>query len=354
MAPVPWPMEGGNAGRTRTTTESIQPPLTAQERFEVGGDTRFVSPIALAAELLVADGDRRLHAFDLTNSQEIWRVVLPGSYLSPTIAGDSVYIRVESGEEGFLIALDRSTGEERWNYRFPAVGSAFGDIGGHVTAPSVVGEQLFVGAAQTLNAFDIHTGTILWQFSTDEPLAASVAVANNIVYLADFTHLYAVDQRSGVELWRFEHDTMTLFFAPVVTEQAVIVADQATIYALTQSDGHPLWQRRFDQEIIPAAASSDHVYVKTVNHLWALDPTNGDIVWDYQAQNFVSLPAVTAEQLYIITRSDGGSQLRALRRTDGMEIWQTDNQSFGNSAPVATHGTVYVRTVNGSIVGYRP
>ena len=357
MAIVPqvaWPLEGANAGRTRATAESIPPPLSVGERYVVGGDTQFVSPIVTTSELLIADGDRRLHAFDLASNEESWRVVLPGSFLSPTIVDDTVYIRVESGDDGFIVALDSHSGEERWNYRFPQVGSSYGDIGGHVTAPLVVDGLLFAAAARTLNAFDSNTGEIVWQFESSEPVAASVGVANGIVYLADFTHLYALDQNTGSQRWQFDHEAMTLFFAPVVTEEAIIVADHFTIYALEPTEGHILWQQTFDQEVIPAAAHADEIYVKTVNQLFALNSRSGKPVWHYAAVNFVSLPAVTQDHVYMITRSDGGSQLRALRRRDGVEVWKMDEPLLGNSAPVAAFGAIYVRTTNGGIIGYRP
>lgn len=353
LAFTPWPMEGGNGRRTRATTERIQPPLIIKEQIVVGGDTQFVSPVAVVADWLVVDGDRRLHVFQRANLQEIWRVGLPGSYLSPTIGEETLYVRVESGEDGFLVAFELATGDERWRYHFPVVGSSFNNVGGHVTSPLVVGSQVLVGAAQTLNAFAVDTGELLWQFDTAEPIASSVAVSGSVAYIADFTHLYAIDPYGGRELWRFTHDEVTLFFAPIVTEDAVIIADRYTIYALAHADGHVLWQRDFTQEVIPAAADTDHVYVKTVNQLWALDHATGDIIWDYESLNFVSLPAVTADQLYVITRSAGGSQLRALRSVDGVEVWKADDHDFGNSAPVASQGTIYVRTNSGEIVGYR-
>lgn len=320
----------------------------------VGGDTQFVSPVAVTAEQLIADGDHRLHAFDLTTFQERWRVALPGSFLSPTIVDDTVYIRVEAGDNGFLIALNRASGEERWQYKFASVGSAYGDIGGHVTSPVVAGDQLFAGAAQRIYAFNRHTGEIRWEFASKDPIASSPAQADGAVYFADYTHLYALDQTTGTELWRFDYAVTTLYFAPIVTADLVIAANSMTIFALARSDGKVVWQRTFDQEVIPAAATATQIYAKSVNRLWALDPANGEVVWAYQARNFISLPAITQDQIYIITRADGGSQLRALRRADGAESWKTDNQPLGNSAPVAAQGAIYVRTVNGGIVGYRP
>ncbi|MEZ4861682.1 MAG: PQQ-binding-like beta-propeller repeat protein [Caldilineaceae bacterium] len=351
--PVDWLMEGGGPERSRTTTEMILPPLVAQERYVVGGDTQFVSPVAVTADFLLADGDHRLHAFGRADGQEKWRIDLPGSYLSPAIADNTVYVRAEAGQAGFVVALDSITGQVKWRFPFPKVGSEFGNVGGHVTSPLIVNELVLIGAARTMYALDAATGAVVWHFDSVEPIASSAAVTDDIVYFSDFTHIYAVDLPSGQAQWQFQQESMTLFFAPIIAQERVIIADHDTIQALSRMDGQPLWQQTFPKEVIPAAATADQIFVKTVNQLWALNAENGEILWDYSALNFVSLPAITDRQIYIITRSDGGSQLRALQRTDGKEQWRTENLPLSNSAPVAAQGAVYIRTVNGGVIGYR-
>lgn len=353
-ADTPWPMEGGGPQRNRATEMQITPPLVAQDRFVLGGDTELGSPVSVTGEMLFADGDHRLHAFGLADGQERWRIDLPGSFLSPAVVDDTVFVRAEAGEKGFLVALDQATGEPRWQYQFPRVGSSYDNVGGHVTSPVVVDGLVVVGAAQLLVALNAQSGAVVWQFESAEPIASSASVAGDAVYVADFTHLYAVDLQSGRPRWQFAHDTMTLFFAPIVVNEMVMAVDHDTIYALARSDGHPLWQRTFaDREVMPAAATNEQIYVKSVNQLWALNAQNGEVLWNYAATNFVSLPALTDAHLYVITRSDGGSQLRALQQADGKEAWRSANLPLSNSAPIAANGAIYVRTVNGGVIGYR-
>ena len=134
----------------------------------------------------------------------------------------------------------------------------------------------------------------------------------------------------------------------------VITVDHDTIYALSRSDGRTVWQRNFnDMEVIPAAATAKQVYIKSVNQLWVLEAQSGEVIWNYAATNFLSLPALTDEHLYVVTRGDGGSQLRTLQQADGKEIWRSEDLQLSNSSPVVTNGAVYVRTSNGGIVGYR-
>lgn len=351
---TPWPMEGAGPQRNRATAAQITPPLIAQDRFVVGGDTELVSPVSVTADMLFADGDHRLHAFGLADGQERWRVELPGSFLSPAIVGDTVFVRAEAGDQGFLVALDRATGAQRWQYQFPSVGSAYDNVGGHVTSPVVVDGLVVVGAARVLVALNAQSGAVVWQFESAEPLASSATIADDTVYFADFTHLYALALKTGKEHWHFAHDVVTLFFAPIVVDDLVLAVEHDTLYALARRDGQPVWQRNFgNYEVIPAAATTDQIYVKSVNQLWALDAQSGAVIWNYATTDFISLPAITADQLYIVTRSEGSSQLRTLQQTDGKEAWRSENLQLSNSAPVVTNGAVYVRTKNGGIVGYR-
>ena len=143
---TPWLMEGAGPQRNRAIDAQITPPLVAQERFVLGGDTELGSPVSVTREMLFADGDHRLHAFGLADGQERWRIDLLGSYLSPAVAEDKVFVRVESGEQGYLVALALATGEPQWDYQFPKVGSQYNNVGGHVTSPAVLGDLVVVGA----------------------------------------------------------------------------------------------------------------------------------------------------------------------------------------------------------------
>jgi outer membrane protein assembly factor BamB len=347
-------MEGANPQRNRATDAQITPPLSAQDRFVVGGDTQLGSPVSVTSEMLFADGDHRLHAFGLTDGQERWRIELLGSYLSPAVAGDKVFVRVESGEQGYLVALDLVTGEPRWDYQFPKVGSPHNNIGGHVTSPVVVGDLVIVGAAETITALDTQSGAVQWSFAGEEPITAAAAVTADTVYFADFTHLYALTLATGVERWRFKLEQATLFFAPIVANNVVFATGKHTIHAIDAQSGRKVWQRTFQQfDVMPAAATGDQLFVKAVNQLWALDSASGEVRWNYATVNFLSLPAVTAEELYLIVRSDNGSYLQALGRTNGKLVWQSEKLQLSNSAPVAADNAIYVRTVNGGVLGFR-
>ena len=348
-----WPVEGYNPGRTRSTSADITPPLQLQTEYQIGGDTQFGSPVVVADNTLFSEGERKLHAINLTDGTERWQINLAGAFLSPALYEDRLFVRAESGDNGYLYALNSESGAKLWEFKFPLVGSPYDNVGGHVTAPVVAEGLVLVGAARTLLALDAQDGSPVWAYEAERPLVSSAAVVGDAVYIADFTHVYALDLQSGAERWRFTHDAVTLYFAPVATAEQVLITSYDTAFALDAQSGDVRWSRRFDDvEIIPAAASPDLVFIKSANVLYALRAETGADAWRYSSLNYVSLPALSAQQMFVITRRDGGSQLRTLNLADGQESWHSADDNFANAAPVIAGNRVYVRTVDGRVQAF--
>lgn len=347
-------MEGHGLDRSRATSDILAVPSQLISQYEIGGDTQFGSPVTLAQGTLLADGEQILYALNAANGTERWRFNLPGSFLSPAVAGKRVFVRAEVGEDGFIFALSLDAGAKLWQYRFPAVGSSYDNVGGHVTSPLVAEDRVLVGAAQSLYALDVETGAVVWDYRLQSPVASSVAVTDGLVYVSDFTHIYALSVADGSEEWRFEFSAVSLFFAPVVLADQVIITSFDTVYSLERRTGKLLWAKQLPGlDIIPAGAYGEQVYVKSTNSLVALDRSNGAELWRYTTLNFVSLPAVTEDHLYAIDRYGEGSQVVAIGRRDGEEVWRSDVMQMSRSAPVVALGRLFVRTEDGHILGYQ-
>ncbi len=349
-----WPMEGQSPERNRATSGTIQLPLRMKTEYNVQGDAEHASPVAIMGGLLFAESDRKLHALALEGGEALWEFNLAGSFLSPAVVNGTVYVRSETGQDGFVFALAADSGAKLWQYKFAQVGSAYDNVGGHVTSPVVVDGHVLVGAAENVMALGAQDGKELWRFPTEYPVVSSLSVADGLVYFADFTRLYAIDLQTGQERWRFDHGKLALYFAPIIVGDQIALAGDDTIYLLNRMDGKQSWSKRFaDMQIIPAGASTHHLYVKAANQLWALDLAQGNVAWNFSVTNFISLPAITDDQIYIITRADGGSQVRALQQANGKEIWRQEQAGLANAAPVIAGGNVYVRAISGNVLVFR-
>jgi len=130
-------MEGYSPQRDRATMDDIRPPLKMERELMVGDGSQFGSPVGVAHGLLFVEGRRRLHALALDSGKEQWYFDMPGSFLSPAVAGNSVFVRAESGEDGYVFAVSADAGLKLWQFKFPHVGSSYDNVGGHVTSPVV-------------------------------------------------------------------------------------------------------------------------------------------------------------------------------------------------------------------------
>jgi outer membrane protein assembly factor BamB len=249
------------------------------------------------------------------------------------------------------MALTADTGLRLWQYKFPRVGSTQGNLGGHVTSPVVAENLVLIGASRSFLALDTQTGKIVWQFDTAKPISSSATVADGLVYFIDFDNLYAIDLKAGAERWRFAQNDLSVVFAPVVLEDQIITARTDTIYALDRHTGQEIWHKRIENvRLVPAGAWGEQVYAKSDNTLYALNRADGTELWAYHVTDFISLPAITPEVIYVITRAGGIGQLRAVNTLDGQELWQEENARLANAAPVVARGQVYVRTIDGSLL----
>lgn len=349
-----WTIEGGNPQRSRVASSTIEPPLSLKATFEVGRETRLVSPPVVGQSLVVADSDKRLSGFGLDSGVEEWFINLAGSYLSPVIAEELVLVRAEANDEGYLIALNGDAATIAWEFQFPIVGSGARKLGGHVTAPLALGPYVFTGASRSMFALSIEDGSQIWSFKTEEPLASAASADGELLYFADFANLYAVEFDNGGEAWRFAfEDTTSLLFAPIVTDSGVLLSSDDVVHLVNKQNGEPIWSRQFDVgPIIPAAATGEQLFVKSANRIVALNPDGGTTLWHYEVNDFISLPVVTGSHLYLVTRTGGQSQLRALDISSGEETWRLDSEDFANAAPIAAYGFIFARTIDGRILAF--
>jgi outer membrane protein assembly factor BamB len=144
------------------------------------GREAWRGPATAQSAAVAADGglafvlgeDANFHALDAATGREKWAVPFPsrGSCNSvPVARGGSVFVSrnvvVRAGDANraaeyyrHLVALDASTGEERW--RYPA--SPAGTVGMCVDQAIVTGDTYFAVSGQTLYAINLTPGRDLW------------------------------------------------------------------------------------------------------------------------------------------------------------------------------------------------
>jgi outer membrane protein assembly factor BamB len=351
--PDDWAMEGSNPSRTRSINGTLLLPLEQRREVHLSNDVGTGSPLTLAGGMMLVESQHVLRALDLSSGTERWNFPLVGIYISPAVAGNYVFVRSEAGNKGQLLALDLKTGKQLWAFTPKRLSSPDNSyFGGHLTSPVVVDGIVFVGAGQEVYALNANTGAVRWIFTAKDYISSSATVANGHIYISDFRYLYALDQHSGAMIW--SHSTsLSIYFSPVVASQTVLLNDGEGLSALDAATGKQIWKADIPrQALIPGAVSGSRAFVKSVSTLYALDLASGKELWRLNDRNFVSLPAVTSDQVFVVTGSGADTAIVALDAASGQSAWSQPVAALATSAPVIAGKTIYVRTGDGRVLGF--
>ncbi len=212
-------------------------------KWKFNTPNRIRSSPAMAGKIIFfGDMAGYFYAVDSETSVRKWRFATEGIKFNPAefgydrcaivssaaISGDLVTF---GGRDGFLYALDRQTGEEKWRRDY--------EISWVISTPAIFNGLLFTGTSdgRFAHALDLSTGKEKWRFSATETVWSSPALADSLVYFGDGGgNFFAVDSRTGAEKWRFKTKDR-IFSSPVVAEGVVYIgSDDGYLYALTGTD----------------------------------------------------------------------------------------------------------------------
>lgn len=209
-------------------------------RFKTEGLVR-ASPAVDGGTVYIGDMEGWLYAVDQQSGTQIWRYGSVGSTLntedfgydrealksSPALTDDLVVV---GGRDGFLYAIERTTGHERWRFNH--------DISWVVSSPALDAQSAYVGSSdgRFVHAVDLETGDERWRTTVESNIWSSVALAEGIAYVGDMSgRLYALNTENGHILWQFLANA-NIKATPVVDGGTVYIGDDGgELYAISGS-----------------------------------------------------------------------------------------------------------------------
>lgn len=187
----------------------------------------------------------------------------------------------------------------------------------------------------------------MWRPTT--PLI-SLRAADDRLFLASDDQLMAVTEHSKQIEWQFSVSGTQLMHAPVSNGESVFVGtDNGTLYALDIRTGREVWTFEADHAIYGApAVQGDDLFVGSHDgRVYALDARDGRERWRYDADGGISAtPTVAADTIYV-----GGDshEVATLRRRSGFEEWRYDARGPVDVGPVLVDDVLYVGTHPGTL-----
>jgi outer membrane protein assembly factor BamB len=186
---------------------------------------------------------------------------------------------------------------------------------------------------------------------------SSPVVEGCVAYLAGFRHgtcMKAYDMCTGTLLWEFCDNDRDLETACVYGDYVYVSADYnlssgSRLYKLDRTTGAMLQYVEVPGQPEPACVVNGTIYVG-YGHYWsgpygliALDAETLATIWNYSnpAGHGCSQPAVSEDGSLLYT-SDGGGSLRCLNSTTGIEIWAfSSGIPWGVNSPCVSGSSVY-------------
>lgn len=231
-------------GTHRANTYASETPVTDGERVIVYFGMTGVYCYDMEGEL---QWQKDLGTYPLTND---W-----GTSSSPVLHDGMVFLQVDNEEDSFLVALDATSGEERWRQQRDE-GTNWGSL---VLWKNSVRTEV-VANGKTVRSYDPATGDVLWSATTGANSASSTASASGDVLVVGGSSrragggLIAVKagasgdlSAEGAEglLWRNSEDTPQ-WASPLVYDGCVYVCGGrgSIVSCLDAETGERLYRER--------------------------------------------------------------------------------------------------------------
>ncbi|MBB1302713.1 outer membrane protein assembly factor BamB [Pseudoalteromonas sp. SR44-8] len=253
-----------------------------------------------------------LIALDRETGDVVWRKKVPGEVLSKPAAGDGlIYVNLGSGK---LLALHPDTGEERWSHEqeVPAL-----TLRGQ-SSPTVANGGVLVGLETgKLSVLISDSGYSAWSAEIATAKGASEferlvdvdtqpLISGPYAYAIAYNgNLAAVDIRSGNVVWKREYSSYREI--AMDTQTIYVVDSNGVVYGLDKTSGIERWSQpalRGWYLTGPAVAGNYLAMGDQEGNLHWLNKESGELVSreDFDSSGFFIEPIVADDKLILYTR----------------------------------------------------
>ncbi len=332
-------------------------------RFTVatGGPIRS-TPVVDQGRVFFGSNDGFLYAVDASTGATRWKFATGGAVTSsPATDGRLVFF---SSRDGNLYALNAADGTPKWKHRFGAELGAHNYWDYNLSSPVLADGRLFIGSGDGhVYAFTARDGRLQWKVDAGARVRSTPAVADGLVVYGTMSgHVQAVRERDGGAAWSFatagaartfdeeSNDTTSIVASPTIAAGSVFIGGRdGFLYALDLRDGHQRWRTTHDGSswILSTAFAGDTLYVGSgsAKIVQAANPATGAEKWRFATQAAVFSSLTLSGNTIVF--SDFLGTVVALDKASGEPQWRFPMGGRSLSTPVVAGGLVYVASDKG-------
>jgi outer membrane protein assembly factor BamB/tRNA A-37 threonylcarbamoyl transferase component Bud32 len=191
--------------------------------FDTGAPVRC-RPFVTNDLVIVGSESGEIIGLSLSGTRK-WSYRTKRSVMSSPLVDMNEGVCYVGSSDGFMYALDATTGLSVWRFRTPAP---------IISAPALYKNLVIFGSADGyLYALNAQTGREKWKFRCEKPIVASPIVHRDSIYFGGTDqNLYCIDAEFGKERWKFKTGG-SITATPSITGDILLIGSMDhTLYAL--------------------------------------------------------------------------------------------------------------------------
>jgi len=267
-------------------------------------------------------------------------------FSTPTVVGD---LLVVSSCNGMIRALDKKTGQSKWDYDIRKDGEQnqfHGD-------PLVTDELVIIGTDGKIGhvyAFDRSTGAVRWKYRVNDwGVVSDVLRLKNSVYAVTLgDELVCLNLADGKVNWTFRssysnqaqnfHWTST----PALLNDYIYFGGlDGIVYALDANSGKQIWKRDLGARVTTSIAAHEHdLYVGTSkHHIYRLNSDSGDVSSDFVTDSEPRWSLILLDDSFVVFLGD--EVLASIDLSLKRVRWSAEaSKEWTSARPYLWHGAV--------------
>ncbi len=284
-------------------------------------------------------GHDKVFAVDTSDGQIIWSNYTGPGYVGPVIDNDVIYIgsctHGEDPDNEYMYAFDRYTGDQIWSVPI---------YGGIAESVQYDDNKIYFCSSfggKTIYALNKDDGSIDWTYYTGfNDCCNKPMLKDNALYVAVFDYfedfgnyfdgeLIKLDTTDGSKIWK-----ITLSAGPwdnSITSDSdgrlfLALYGEYTMNAYSEYDGSLLWTYPLHGYSLSFNAYHNGVvYISdTSGYVYALDSTDGTLIWENKIGNCIDIssPTISGGLIFIGTRDGSNGAFFALEESTGEILWK--------------------------------
>ncbi len=234
----------------------------------------------------------------------------------------------EEGSEGAVNkedAMGTNKEDEVSNPEVAADGSWKFKTGvGVASSPMIIGNNVYFGSKDgNFYALDKKSGKEVWKYNTGNPILSQAATLDNAVFFSSKEVYFAVDAQTGAELWKYD---------------------------LKPTENYYLRKDQWDYHDATPVISNGIVYFgSSTGSILGFDAVSGELVWDFKAPGCRGVRSTPLIQDGIIYYGDWGGEYRAVNLETKEIVWNRSYYVAFQNSSIVNDGVIFIGGRNKTI-----